>query len=89
MHFLPHFLDVVIDANYCANFGGGVPWRSLPQPEHVNRYIEHRGEGGKDAESVCPPWIAIVHIFDRSELHQVKEENTLKTNKSQYTYKCN
>lgn len=48
-----------------------------PQVDHVSRDAQHRRQGSEPAESVRPPGVLIVHIFDGFPLDQVKDEDAL------------
>lgn len=49
----------------------------MPQVNHVSRNAEHRRESREPTENVRPPGVLVVHVFDRSPLHQVEDEHAL------------
>lgn len=53
----------------------------VPQVDHVARDAQHRRQCREPTEHVGPPRVFVVHVLDRSPLHDVEDKDALKEDK--------
>uniref|UniRef100_A0A182NW42 Uncharacterized protein n=1 Tax=Anopheles dirus TaxID=7168 RepID=A0A182NW42_9DIPT len=78
LHSLPQLAHAVLNSNDQSNFVGTIAGGVSPQPDHVAGDAQHRRQCGEPAERVGPERIGVAEVLDRSPLHQVEDEHTLR-----------